>query len=337
MDSSRILVAPGLRTLARPRWRAGLAIALSVVASQPRLWLLGMVGFCLRGGVLLLVLPMIMLPTQVEARLLIGDYLGSTGFTAGFWALIATSAILAAVLTFGILLILAKVELAAFEGLIDDPDAVVHGSFQPIPLTEGARRQLRVRLFAVQVLTFVALMASATPLFWAIGQKSFEEVIRPSSSASIYGRVLGEVGDQLFFFIGALVVIEMLSALVNRELLTRAFAWHGSASSRRLWLLPALVSAAIRPLRSPLRTLGTAAISWGVTAAVLLPAMWAIGIAWSTARGAFLTSVSFSDIGDDIGLIAVALGLSAAFVVGIAATGFASALRAAMWSIDRLS
>lgn len=337
MESSRILVAPGLRTLVRPRWRAGLAVALSVVASQPRLWLLGMVGFCLRGGVLLLVLPMIMLPTQVEARLLIGDYLGSTGFTAAFWGLIATSATLAAVVTFVILLILAKVELAAFEGLIDDPETADHWAFQPIPLMSSARRQLLLRLFAVQVLTFVALMASAAPLAWAIGQKSFEEVIRPSSSASIYGRVLGDVGNQIFLFLVTLVVIEMVSALASRELLTRAFAWHGSPSTRRLWLLPALASAAIRPLRSPLRTLGTAAISWGVTAAAVLPALWAIGIAWATVRGAFLSSVSFADIGDDIGMIAVALGLSAAFVVGMALTGFASALRAALWSVDRLS
>ncbi len=336
MESSRILVAPGLRTLARPGWRAGLTTALSVVAGQPQLWLLGMVGFLLRGGVLLLALPIVILPTQVEARLLIGDYLGSTGFTGGFWGLLAAAALFAAVLSVVVLLVLARTELAAFERLMDDPEAVDHAAIEPARLSRNARNRLFLRLFGIQVLTFAALMACAAPLASAVGQKAFDEIVRPSSSSSIYARVLGGVGEPLFLFLVALVVIEMLSALATRELLVRATAWRGTPGSRRLWLLPAVVSALARPVRSPLRTLGTAAICWIVTAAVLLPALWAISISWEAVRGAFLTSVGFSDSTEVLGLVLVAVGLSAAFVLAIALAGFASALRAALWSVERL-
>lgn len=336
MESSRILAAPGLRTLARPGWRAGLATALSVVVGQPRLWLLGMLGFCLRGGILLLTLPIISLPTQVEARLLIGNYLGSTGFSAGFWGLLAVIAIVAAVVTVAVLAVLARIELSAFETLIDDEEAADRTGFEPAHLPAQARRRLFVRVFEVQVLSFVALMACAAPVAWAVAHRSFGEITRPTSSAPIYDRVLGAIAEPLFMFLVALVVIEMLSALTIRELLMRGVGWRENAASRRLWLLPALASAVTHTFRSPLRTVGTAAFCWVASTLVLLPALWAIGLSWGAVRGAFLTSVSFSDAGDNIGMIIVAVGLAAAFVLGIALAGFASAVRAALWSVDRL-
>ena len=335
MESSRILVAPGLRTLARPGWRAGLTTALSVVCRQPQLWLLGMVGFLLRGGVLLLAVPIVVLPTQVEARLLIGGYLGSTGFAASFWGLVAATALLAAALAVVVLLVLARTELAAFERLMDDPEAD-HAAIEPARLSRSNRRRLFFRLFGLQVVTFVTLMACVAPLASAVGQKTFEEIVRPSSSSSIYARVLSGIGEPVFLFLVALVVVEMLSALATRELLVRASGWRGSPGSRRLWLLPAVGSALARLALSPLRTLGTAAVGWIATAVVLVPAVWAVTIAWQAVRGAFLTSVGFSDGPELLGLIFVALGLSAAFVLAIALAGFASALRAALWSVDRL-
>ncbi len=336
MESSRILVEPGLRTLARPGWRAGLAIALSAVASKPDLWLHGMIGFCLRGGVLLLTLPIIVLPTQVEARLLIGSYLGSTGFSPAFFGLIAAAAVVATGLTVCLLLVLARSELASFERLIEDQDAADMADLRPFDRSASGRARLLVPLFGVQVLAFVVLLAAAAPVAWAAAQTSFDEITRPSSSAPIYERVLGQIGGPLFIFLTALVVIEMVSALASRELLVRAFGWRGVPSKGRLWLLPAFVAAVIRPFRSPIRTVGTAAISWAVTVAVLVPAVWAITIAWAAVRGAYLTSVSLSDISADIGMIVAALGLSAAFVLAIALAGFASALRGALWSVDRL-
>ncbi len=144
------------------------------------------------------------------------------------------------------------------------------------------------------------------------------------------------VGEQLFFFLIALVVIEMISSLTSRELLVRAFGWRERGSSRRLWLIPALAAAAKYPFRSPVRALGTSVVAWTLSVVVVISSVWALSIAWTAVRGAFLTSVSFSDVSEDAAMLLAALGLSTVFVLAICLTGFASALRAALWSVDRL-
>ncbi len=64
--------------------------------------------------------------------------------------------------------------------------------------------------------------------------------------------------------------------------------------------------------------------------------MWAIGLAWSAVRGSFLSAVSFADFGDDVAMAAAAFALSAAFTLALFLGGFASAFRAALWSLTRL-
>jgi hypothetical protein len=335
VGSSRILVAPGVRTLAPPGWRSGVAASVAAVSAQPELRLLGILGFCLRGGVLLLTMPMLVLPTQVEVRLLLGDSLGSTGFTPGFWVAVAIIAVLAGLATVGVLLVLARIELVSFERLVAAPEGLDHSAWlhatRPIP----DRRLLFLRLFVVQALTFTALIAAAIPLASAVGQTAFDEVIRPSSSAPIYGRVFDAVGGQLYVFVIALIVVEVISSGMTRELLVRAIGWRGQ-SRGRLWLAPALAAALARPFRSPLRTLATAVLGWLATLAVLVPALWALSISFGVVRGAFLTSVSLSDVAADIGMALVAFGLCAVFVLALALAGIASAFRAALWSVDRL-
>jgi len=336
VESSRILVAPGLRTLADRGWRARLNSALAAVSRQPQLWLLGMVGFLLRGGALILLVPIVVLPTQVEARLLIGDYLGSTGFTSGFWILIAVAALSALALSVALLAVLARIELSAFEMLIEDPATADQHAFAPARPSAHARRRLLLRLFAIQLVTLVALAVAAAPLVLAAGQKAFDEIVRPSSSSSIYARVLSGIGEPLFLFLFGLVLVELVSALASRELLVRQAGWRANLAGRRSWLAPAIGAAVVRPLRSPLRTFATAALGWAATVAVLIPAFWAISIAWQAVRAAFLTSVGFSDAREVLGMVLVALALSGAFVLAVALAGFASALRAALWSVERL-
>ena len=336
MESSRTLVAPGLRTVARLGWRDGLASAVSIVTGQPKLWLLGMIGFSLRGGILLLLLPIIVLPTQVEVRLLLGHYLGSSGFTQSFFGLLVVLAAFAALLTVGALLILARIELSSFERVIADPEIAARTAYKPVHMETDARRRLYVRLFAVQLLTLVALIACAVPVASSVIQASYAEVTLPTSAAPIYERVLGTVGELLFFFLIALIVIEMISSLTSRELLVRAFGWRERASSRRLWLIPAIAAAVTYPFRSPFRSLGTSVVAWTLSAAVVISSVWVLSVAWAAVRGAFLTSVSFSDVSEDAGMLLAALGLSTVFVLAICLTGFASALRAALWSVDRL-
>ena len=100
-----------------------------------------MIGFSLRGGILLLLLPIIVLPTQVEVRLLLGHYLGSTGFTPSFFGLLVVLAVFAALLIVGALLVLARIELSSFERVIADPEIAARTAYKPVPVDTTARRR----------------------------------------------------------------------------------------------------------------------------------------------------------------------------------------------------
>jgi hypothetical protein len=200
----------------------------------------------------------------------------------------------------------------------------------------AARRRLSLRLFAVQVLSFLVLITCAAPVAASVVQTSYAEVTRPSSTAPIYERVLDGVGEQLFFLLIALVIIEMIGALTTRELLVRAYGWRETPSNRRLWLLPALGAAITQPFRAPVRTLGTSVVAWTLTVIVVGLAIWALGLAWAAVRGAFLTAVGFSDLRDDLQMLLAAVALALVFALAIGLGGFVSALRSTMWSVDRL-
>ena len=326
MESSRILAAPGIRTAVYPGWRARLGTALASVADRPSLWLFGILGFCLRGGILLLTLPIIVLPTPVEARLLLGDYLGTAGFSQRFWVESGIVGFIAASTSLIVLSLLAKLEVAAFARL-------------PIVEERSARslsRSAFVPVLGVQFLGFVAAVLSAAPLIKAAIETSYAEIVRPTSSAPIYERVVGALGPEILLFAAAIVLIELLSALTTREVLARSLraAAGGPADA---WLLVRAFGAALRRVvRSPMRILATALLGWILAVALLAPGLGVVVVAWAGTRGVFLTSVSLADLGDGLGMVLMAFVLAAAFAVALALGGFASALRAANWSVDRL-
>lgn len=336
MDRSRILVAPGVRTLPRAGWRIESGAALAFVISRPSTWLFGALGFFLRGGIVLLVVPILVLPTQVEARELLGDNLGSTGFTPAFWGLVGGAAAPSALLVIGILYALAGLELRAFDGIATDEETADELICPPADhLAETRRRRVTARVFAVQALTFIALAVCAVPLVQAINATALSEILRPSSSQSIYLRVLEGVGPQLFALVVALIVIEPISAATTREILLRA-SRRGSSQGRRLWLLPAFGSALKRLVRNPLRTIAISITSWLLTFGLVALGWWVIGAIWETTRSAFLTATSFSDLADDVGMVAISVALSAAFVTISLLLGFVSSLRSALGSIQAL-
>lgn len=326
MESTRILAAPGIRTAAYPGWRARLGMALTSVIDRPSLWLFGILGFCLRGGIALLTLPIIVLPTPVEVRLLLGDYLGTSGFSQRFWVESAVVVLVAAAGTLVVLAIVSRLEIAAFARL-------------PLVDAEQARHLSRTAfgpVLGVQFLGFVAILFAVAPLITGAIETSYAEIVRPTSSAPIYERVVSALGPQILLFIAAIVVVEVISALTTREVLARSMRKTLPGAADPLLLLRALGAALGRLVRSPIRTLRTAVIGWIVTAGLIAPGLGVVVLAWAGTRAVFLSSVSFADLGEDIGIFVMAVALAAAFSVALALGGFASALRAAAWSVDRL-
>jgi hypothetical protein len=304
---------------------------------QPQLWALGALGFALRGGIVLLTLPILVLPTQVEVRLLLGSNLGSTGFSPGFWNLVVAAAVLCGLAALGVVLVLASVEVAAFERLVDDPETAEHRQWRSVQrMEQGDRRLVVLRVASVQALSLLALAAAAVPLVLRITSTAYDEIVRPTSADSIYVRIFSGVIEPLFWFIVAIVLIEMVSSRTTREVLLRATGVRAVAGGTRLWLLPALSSAVMGMVRAPLRSVATDVIAWLVSIVVCLPVVWAIAICWEAVRGAFLTALSFVDPQEALGLLFVALALSATFISGLLLCGFAAAFRAALRSVVAL-
>jgi hypothetical protein len=308
---------------------------VSVVATQPYLWVLGMVGFGLRGGILLLTLPIIVLPTQVEVRFMLGSNLGSTGLTPGFWMLVVAVGAIAAVLALGALYVVAAVEVSAFERATTASGTRDHLGWLALPpFTREVRRTLVRRVFVIEVATLAILAACAVPVVAAIGQATLDEILRPASTDSIYLRVLADVRDPLVIYLAALVVVELLSAAAVRELLVRGTGLRAPepGTDARRANVGAFVAAAIRPLRSPLRTLLAAAVCWMVSLAAVGAAVWAVGITWQTVTAVFLSTVSLGDVSRDAVLLLVAVLLAGVFGLGLLVCGIASALRSAVWT-----
>ena len=230
------------------------------------LWLLGTLGFALRGGIVLLTLPILVLPTQVEVRLALGGNLGSTGLTAGFWGLVALGSLLTAFAALLVLLLLARVEMASFHRLAVDPESGDMRAWQaPRPMSGGRQRLLFSRIFTIQALALVGLALFALPLAASVGPATLDELLRPTSSATIYVRVLDQLVPQLIVFGIGLVVVEMVSAVATRTLLLHSAGFRNPARRGRQPLIAAVLAGLSGPFRSPLRTLRTSALGWLAT------------------------------------------------------------------------
>lgn len=302
-----------MRTADTPAWRAQIGHALAAPVDQPQLWLLGTLSFILRGGLLALLLPIIVLPTQIEVRLMLGGNVGSSGLSPAFWVGVGAATIFSTGLVMVVLYALARIEVAAYAQLARDPDLDINP-----PVDTGAR----VRdLFVVQSLSLMALLLAAVPLAAALGQATHGEVLRPSSTAPVYDRVLAQVMWPLALLFIALPVIDSISAAAARRLLSGRSV--GSAVSGSIGAL----------VRRPIRFLATAAVAWLALMAVVLASDAALTIAWNATRAAFLRTTSVADMLTSLAPLLVAVLLAGVFLSGLAVCGYVAAFRNALWTV----
>lgn len=322
-------------------WRRAVSAALTVVVSQPRLWLLGMLGFLLRGGLLVLVLPIIVLPTEVEVRLMLGANLGTSGLTPGFFVLAGVAGAIAALLALLALLMVAIADVASFEQLVTAPQTLEQrGWREPIGFAGASRRGLIWRAYAVQLAALLVLAAVAVPVALALNQATIDELLRPSSNTLIYQRVLSDAQQPVLLFVVALVLIEVFSAAAEQELLVRATGLRGAwpASGGRRTRLTGFAHALGRPIRSPGSTLFAALVGWLVWLAAATIVVGALAFTWPQVEATFL-ALPVPGVPEAVHLLAlfvVALVLAAVFVLGLLLFGVVSAVRAALWTVAGL-
>jgi hypothetical protein len=296
---------------------ATLAASLLVAISRPSTWPLGLLGFLVRGGLLLVIAPILVLPTAVGVGTVVAPLLEDVAFgrrtaeLAGLGALV-----LATVVTWflvgGLLAARAEVELIV-EVTADDEFPVT-----PSPPDAAQAPGRAWRIVAVRAVAHVPLLIA---LAWAgirVVSVAYRELTVPSDVAvPLEVRVLAGTPDA--------IVLVVLAWLVGETL--------GALAARRIVLLGEGVPAALRGafrrfLRHPVRGLGLAAVTTVVLAVVLIAMGLASGAAWSGLRD----QLGAGDVsGLAFGLLAVFVAL---FLAGLVLLGVTTAWRAAVWTVE---
>jgi hypothetical protein len=284
-----------------PRILAVLGTALEAAWSHRVAWLFGAAAFMLRGGIFVLLAPLIVVPSPVEIRLMIGGNLGTTGFSPALLVAILAFAIAMTLLLMLVLYAISWLELWSFQRVARTP------------LAAGVdERKVVSRVFSIQAGGLSALALATIPLAISAINVSYRELVSPTGTGPLYDRIVSGVQGPLLLLVAAIVIVEAVSAVLSRRVLAQEFR-IAPAGGRR-W----------RPL--------VAAVGWLVTLGALLPSLWALNLAATSVKQ---TLAGFES--PDLAAVAVALlGLGLAWALAIVLTGFSSALRGALWTVQEL-
>jgi len=334
---NRVLAAPGVRTDPGRGVRASLGSALRVVAGDPVLWLLGLVGFAARGGLMVLALPIVTIPGPVLLSIIFRDQVTSAEGAAGSPVLVLLVAcVVAGLVLFGVL-VAAWAEVHAFERTSSDPETeVLRLGRTPRQLEGHDRWSLVLWVAAVFAAGLVPILLTVLLAGDRLGHALVDEVQTPSSvTVPLALRVFSDARLELGLCILVAAIMEATVSLGSRRLMAARYgvlpAGAGEASEGRTAL-----AGAARLLRQPARSVGTALLCWSVTIVGVGVTLAVIAVAWSSTRDVLLSLADTTAI-ESVAIAVVELMLfCAVWMGGLVVVGFASALRTALWTVDTL-
>jgi hypothetical protein len=322
VGTTRAIAAPGVRTDAGATGlRGDIGTIARAIRWHPFLLVTGMLGFALRGGIVLLILPILILPTAIEVRFLLGGGLGTSGLTSEFYAAVGLLAVAALGVALLVLYGLARCELASFTRFVNSAqDSHEHAWPAPGRLLEEDQSSVTARLFIVQTLTLLAILVAAIPLAAATGQATLQEVVLPSSTESVYTRILNDVSLPLIFWLVSIVVIEAFSSIATRRVLASAFD----------------LKIHFRILRRPLRAVTVALIGWLLFVGAVAVSYICLSLAWQAVESVFLATGLSGGLREIVSAVLVALMFGAVFAGAMLLTGLVSTVRAGLWTLASL-
>jgi hypothetical protein len=287
-----------------------LARALAATRERPSLWIVALCGFLARGGIVLLVLPMVPLPSTVG----MATFVGPTSVTAAGLtpdsvlriALLVAFAVgwLIAGSLVGALTDRAIVDELRVRGASADGAAAVH------------RPGLLVRLVGLRLVALLPLFAVAAIVARSIGELVYQELILPSDiAAPIVLRVVQGAQLQVAAIAIAWIAGEVLGGIAVRLAILEGRSFAGAAGGAVTFVV-----------RHPLRALVASVAGLFVLLIGVAPALVAIGLAWATLGEAASGSI------DDLAVIRATI-----LVVGVWATSallaaIVAAWRGALWT-----
>jgi len=330
-------LAPGVRTDSGRGAAAVVGIAAGVVAAEPALWLLGVVGFGVRGGLVLLTLPVLTIPSPVLLSILFRNELGTSGTNASFDVLAFVAATVTGLVALVAILISAWAELHAVERCVADPRSGVLRLGRPArPVGQRERSSLLLWVAAVQAMGLLPVLLLVLLFVGRLGGLVTTELQQPSDlNVSLIGRLVRDATPALMGILLAVALIEVLVSLASRRLIVARLGLlsdgAGEPTEPRL-----AIHGALRIVRQPIRVAGVAMLSWLTALVAVVVAVGSLSIAWDAIRQGLLSLGRPGDLGTLLGAVITAGLLSAVWVGALCLCGLASAFRSSLWTMDTL-
>lgn len=291
-------------------WPASMLASAAATLSAPDTWILALAAFLLRGGIVVLVLPIVVIPTtsgfaDIVAPTLVPFVFGETSplfvaLVVGAGALVVGWYVVA-----GLVGAWLEIELA---GRTDDEDRA--------PTDVG--RASPIAAFAIRFVCQLPLLAT---LGWGavrIVETTYQELILPTDLAvPIALRVLRDVPS-----VGVLVLAGWLAGETVGGIAVRRLA-DGERHAGR-----ALLGALGQVVRRPFRFLLTLAVGTAVVAVAVVPGVFATAVAWGRVRTAL------GEGSDVVGMTVAVFLLVGLWALTLVLTAAATAWRAAAWTFE---
>jgi hypothetical protein len=287
---------------------------LVVGLGRADVWAASLAGFLVRGGVVLFLLPIIVVPSPLDVANVLGPAVTSA-------ALGGPNPDLVRVAVAGSLVAVLVLAIAFAIGAVMDVNVTRMGAAElgvgspataDAPRPRGAvRRAFAVRLLAL--LPLVVVLALGVP---AVVGATYTELVNPTDFVTpIVVRVLGDVP-----LVVAAILVTWLAGEAVGGLAVRFVVLDGRGVLGALG--GALRLLVVRPLSAGLALLvGTALL-----AALVAPALVASGLVWRFAA----TSLAAGD--DPIVAVLAIVVLSALWLGGLVLAGFGASVRALLWT-----
>ncbi len=297
---------------------ATLVASLLVALARPATWPLALAAFLVRGGFVLVLAPIIVLPSAVELGNLLSPLLTTLlfrGMTTAIVVLQAAAVVGLVVWLLGGGLIAAVAESELVRRIAADDDSWLAGGRPAayVPAAHPSRRVLAVRLLA-----HLPLLLALPWSVYRFVVVAYDELTLPSDVAlPVALRIVLGAPEALSVLLAAWLFGESVGALAARRVILR-----GDGLRRALgW---AVVRVARRPVRSA-----------GLTLVPLVPLVLVliiVGMAGSATWDALRAALSLGD--ERLLAIALVLALVALFAGGSLLVGVTAAWRAAIWTIE---
>lgn len=300
---------------------AALTGALLITLATPATWPLALATFLVRGGVLLVVVPIIVLPSPVGLANLLAPTLMAAVFQGiSIEVALAAGAIALALVAWIVVggLVAASLESEAARIVAgDDEGTGQHASDPAAVRAVSPPRGVALRILVARLL---AHLPTGLAVVWGSARLvavAYRELTSPFDvSVPIVWRVLRGAPEVVVVVVLAWMIGEIIGAIAARRI---ALAEAG--------VVRALRDAAVGVLRHPLTVLVGFWLPTLVLLLVLAPSAFATAAAWGVVRVAMRSS------GDPFSASLSVVLFVALWIVGLFLIGVASAWRAAVWSV----